>query len=336
MDFVAASSKLAFVLDQLSQYPGLKKEGEGSTFVLCPYHSENTPSARIFHSQESKSPGYLKCYGCGGKGNWDTIAPLLGLKPFVRQKPADEFANLSMLELADRHKKSKDTQEEIEFSPLPKGKKWRGIKTNLLRALGAKICRIKHPEYGWLKPKIYLPVFVNDKLRGYVKARFRKHEEYPSYINSNGPWSKTHGLFPFDFAIKLARKIGSETVVLVEGPRDALRLLQAGIPAMCILGTQSWAANKSKILELAGIETVILLMDGDCAGIDASEKLIAKLESMFTVIELKLWSMKGSPYKDFAHKKDPSKAAKKAGVSLWDPGNCPDWILSKIKSKYFA
>lgn len=336
MDYVETQSKLDFVRTQMQQYAGLKKEQGGSTFVCCPFHSEKTPSFRVFYSDTTQNPGFGKCYGCGEKGGWDKIAPLLGLKPFKRGKPEEEFANFRLLPTGDEEGEDADfIHEEMELSDLPRNKKWREIKTNLLIDLGAKVCRIKSKEYGLLKPRLWLPVYINDELKGYIKARFKKHPDFPSYINAKGPWSKTHGLFPFDYSIKLMKKIGSKTIVLVEGQRDALRLISMGVPALCILGTQSWSDTKAKLLELAGVERLILLMDGDCAGREATKLLKPKVSKMFRIKVLKLWSMKDSPYIQFKDEEYPSKAAKKADVTLWDPGNCPTWIIRKIKRIYF-
>src|SRR6185503_2323141 len=173
-------------------------------------------------------------------------------------------------------------------------KKWRGIKTNLLIKMGAKVCIISKDDYSY--KRLWLPVHINGELRGYIKARFRKDPNFPSYINAKGKWSRTHGLFPFDPAIELMRKLGSKTIVLVEGQRDALRLIAAGIPAMCILGTQSWSDTKAKLLELAGVRRLILLMDGDCAGKEATKLLKPKVSDMFKVVAIKLWALEGSPY----------------------------------------
>lgn len=56
MDYVETQSKLDFVRTQLQQYAGPKKEQSGSVFVLCPFHAESTPSARVFISDTTKSP----------------------------------------------------------------------------------------------------------------------------------------------------------------------------------------------------------------------------------------------------------------------------------------
>lgn len=334
MDYVETQSRLDFVKNQLSMYAGPKKEMGNSVFVLCPWHAEKTPSARVYVTG-SKSPGYTKCYGCGGYGKWDDVAPLLGLQAFKRGRPVAEFASANILPKEDEAVIDGFVHEPMELYDLPKNKKWRGIKTKLLTDLGAKTCRIKSEDYGLLKPRLWLPVYMNGELRGYIKARFRKHPDWPSYINAKGPWSKTHGLFPFDYAVALMKSLKSRTIVLVEGQRDALRLLAAGIPAMCILGTQSWSDTKARMLELAGVRRLILLFDGDCAGKEATELLKPKLTHMFKVKALRLWAMPGSPYKQFRNEENPTKAAKKADVKLWDPGECPDWIVNKIKRVYF-
>lgn len=326
-DYIGGLNKRQFVIDQLHMYGGQKKLGDESSFVLCPYHSEKTPSGRIFHSSTSTNPGHYKCYGCGQSVTWNDVAPKLGLQPYGAQKPKDEYATLNVLQLDDA-----ETEEEIKFSDLPKNKMWRGIETSLLIDLGAKFCRVR-TEWGWSKPKIWLPIYVNSELKGYIKARIKKHAEYPSYINSKGVWSKTHGLFPYDYSVQLMNKIGSRTLVLVEGPRDALILLSRGIPAISILGTQSFTEIKARILELSEAEKLILMMDGDCAGIMATKKIYKLTRDLFDVRVVKLWDLKGSPYRKFKDHDEPSKHAKEEGVSLWDPASCPQWVLDKVKDR---
>lgn len=341
-DFVGTSNKRQFVIDQLRMYSGPKKEmGENSTFVSCPFHAENTPSGRIFHSIDSRSPGFFKCYGCGETAPWNDVAPKLGLKPFSRVAPQEEYANMSLM-LQDDDAETEDeadsnfVAEEMKLKALPRNKVWRGIKTNLLIELGAKVCKVRHPEHGWLVPKIYLPTIINGEVVGYTKARMKKHADYPSYIHAKGSWSKVQGLFPFDYSMALMKELGSKTMVIVEGQRDALRLIQDGIPAVCIMGTNSWGPAKAKLLELAGVSKIVIMMDGDDAGIQATAKIAPSVELMFDVRVIKLWSLKGSPYIQFKDEAEPSKAAKAAGVSLWDPGSVPSWVINKLRNTFFT
>jgi len=224
---------------------------------------------------------------------------------------------------------------------LPRNKKWRTIPTNLLIKLGGKLCRRQY-DWGLADEKmLYFPVMVNGEQEGYFLARLKKSEDpsVPSYLlakkSGSKGWSKSNGLWPFDYAVQMAEELRSKTMVLVEGQRDALRLILNGIPAVCIFGTQSWSDSKAKLLEAAGIDRVLLMFDGDGAGISATKRIKPLIEPWFKIQILKLWSMKCSPYLKFKDHKEPTKAAKKAGVILWDPMNCPQRILDDIKRDYF-
>ena len=130
-------NKLDFVINQINCYSGTKKYINAySCFVLCPFHGERTPSCRIHYAPTSRSPGFWSCYGCGAKGNWDTIAPKLGLKQYQWAKPEPEFARtLTTKVLVETDTNDKD----LVLEPLPPNKIWRTIKTNLLIELGSKL-----------------------------------------------------------------------------------------------------------------------------------------------------------------------------------------------------
>ncbi len=305
-------SRLAFVLAQLSTYAGDKKAvNSESTFVQCPYHTEATPSFRIFHSPASKSPGYGKCYGCGASHPWNEFAQKLGLKGWESAKPSEVFASSLRLE-----EEIKPEKEELTFTDLPRDKVWRSIPTNFMITTGAMKCTNQ-----WGTSMVWMPVNVLGRQRGYLKARLRKEKDKPSYINSKGTWSRDTGLFLYDFVREMYPKL--KTVVLVEGPRDGLRLNYLNIPTISILGTQSWSPRKTRYMELLGVDRVILCMDGDDAGQAAIEKITPLLEPQG--LEVINFSLTGSdsPYHEFADQAEPSKAAKAAGVSLWDPMSMP-------------
>jgi hypothetical protein len=208
----------------------------------------------------------------------------------------------------------------FDFRSLPKNKVWREIATNLLIDIGCK--RIRQYD----EPFIYMPVNVRGEERGYIRARLRKKKDKPSYLNKAGKWSERYGLFPYDYTVRDK----PSCIVLVEGPRDALRLLLLGIPAIAILGTQSWSKRKAQLLELSGAEHVILCFDGDDAGLGA-EKLV--LPSLKPLLDVHLFDLRGkdSPYWKFRNEDEPSKAAKLEGVELWDPGSMPMKKVNQLK-----
>ena len=84
------------------------------------------------------------------------------------------------------------------------------------------------------------------------------------------------------------------------------------------------------MLEFAGVERVVLLMDGDEAG-KAATKLIKTgvdaygneadfkcLGDVFEVKTVRLWTI---------------PIPKKFGDSKLDPGNCPTWILDDVRDR---
>lgn len=325
-DPISQVEKLNHVKEQLRIWSGRKgRTSDNWTFVSCPFHSERTPSGQVFHGPGTRSPGYFRCLGCGHRCHWDELAAAIGVQPFGKQPATDVFS----MRLAI----SEEDEETMKFElhPLPKNKTWRTFDTKFLRSVGIKMMLTE-----WGTRMLYMPVLINGEERGYIKARLKKDPkgERPSYINSKGPWSKTHGLFPFDYAIQMMEDLKSSTMVLVEGPRDALRLLSMGIPALSILGTNTWSQRKAQLLELYGVQQILLMMDGDDAGILASERIAPDVAEVIPVRVIKLWQMKGSPYAEYLKLK--TKEEQKAFKSnLWDPGNCPDRILSKIKHRFF-
>ena len=319
------SRKLDHVIRELGTYSGPKRPGPTSTFVACPFHQENTPSGRVFHAPTTKSPGFFKCYGCGKTAPWDEVAPKLGLKPYQWAKPSEQYA------YALRSRDQVD-ERKLVFYALPADKVWRHIKTNfLLKVVKARMCRVLYPDGVRSQKMLYFPVMVKSELRGYIRARMKKVDGKPSYLNAPGPWSHDYGLFLYDQAVALMERKGWSSIVLVEGPRDALRLLSMGIPAIAILGTQSWSQRKSQLIEMTGATTIILAMDGDDAGLDAVQLIRPLLETMVKIKVFDLTS-KDSPYWQFRDDDHPSKAAKAADVTLWDPGNMPERKVNQLRT----
>ena len=326
------------VLAELQKLSGAK-HGSKFTMILCPYHGEKTASGRILHDYARTGVGRFKCYGCGKSAPWNELAVTLGLEQYGKKmgfhtaetpKLNEELHKNKLLPPARKTVNSGSSDEERYFDLDEynadkagiKNNEWRGFPISFLSdVIGAKLL------YKWNKFYLWLPIKVNQKLKGYINAQIvkSKDKKVPSYINAPGSWVLTHGLFPFDQAIKLMRSKGLSTIVLVEGPRDALRLLHAGIPAVAILGTQSWSDSKARLLEFSEVSTVILLMDGDVAGKTAtrfiatgkrdSELVTKPLRDSFTVNIIRLWNI--------------SLPAGFPDLSI-DPGNMPDKFLLKL------
>ena len=323
----------AFIQDQIRNIGGPKKPGPNSTFILCPFHSEKTPSARVFHNN-----GFFKCYGCGASKPYSEWAHLLGLEKmgkngFPKSGDIPTTPEHRFLDALFSEKKSLTNQRELELLPLDDplakriglSRRWRGFSIDFLDSIGAKIAF----DVDSRRHYVWLPVYVKTKLKGHILAQIKKptSKEIPSYLNASGSWSLKYGLFPFDSAISLMREKNLSTIVVVEGPRDALRLLSLGYPAVSMLGTHSWTDVKSRTLEIAGVDQVVLMLDGDKAGrlatrflktgkrTPTAEPTIKPLREFFKLRTVRLWNIDVSD----DHSEDK-----------YDPGNLPEDMLCKI------
>ena len=328
--------KTDFVKQSLASYSGPKKTMTTYTFVSCPFHSEKTPSCQVKHDQhKNERSGNFRCFGCGAHGSWNLLAEHLGLPLWGKQRvskvPQVSFEGMDSELLGDAPLK-KETLRLFKMGGLAAqyaGIKdsWRGFPLDFLKSVGAKICMVEENRRYY----IYLPVEVKGELRGYIKALPKKVEGLPSYFNAPGKWGAKYGLFPFDYSVKLMKDKRLDYLVLVEGPRDALRLLQEGIPAVSILGTQSWSKSKVRLLEFSGARRIILMLDGDAAGRKATKLLYSgvrkfggtetvvapPLHENFDVQVFKLWEYELLP------------SFKEKG---YDAGNCPRSIIRDLRN----
>lgn len=81
------------------------------------------------------------------------------------------------------------------------------------------------------------------------------------------------------------RKYPGDTITVTEGYFDVMKIYQAGFPACTVLGTNI-SLLQIRQLMLSGIKNVYLMMDPDAAGKSAAQKLHAKLNRFFNVIDL--------------------------------------------------
>lgn len=340
--------EVSLVKEQLALVPGKKKTGSRYTMICCPFHNDRSPSGRVLHDTTRPGIGSFKCFSCSHSTSWNGLAAKLGLKKIKNLDdvvleemgvPKSDFEDLDSNLLGDtKNDAYKHRPERFKQYPLDaknakksglKKKEWRGYNIDWLsEVVGATLSY--DTDYGNIH--VRLPINVNGKERGFIRAQLFKPKEksVPSYINSPGRWSTKYGLFLFDQSLKLMHSLQVKTIVLVEGPRDALRLLRHGIPAMAILGTHSWSDFKLRLLEMAGVTRVVLMFDGEEAG-KAATKLIltgckpnqdapsvTPIRQMFETKVIKLWNM------EIPEDLDEEKL---------DPGNVPESVLDRVKTK---
>jgi hypothetical protein len=241
----------------------------------CP--SLDDPSKRKLEIKKDGSQAH--CWVCDWSGSWDTFAKSQGLQTInSKTRGFSKESYYSTIDLAEHiHKQLLVGDEDnLDETPgtLPAGlipwaqytnQPWRGLSVEFLTSLGARFWNHTHKNY--TTPRILLPFYQRGELVGYTGRRLDA-EKMLKYCNA--PWAVAKKiLYPYDYIAAMSPK----AVCLVEGQIDALNLIQSGIPALCILGTNNWSDNKRSELMRLNVDRVYVCMDGDPAGRMAAAKL---------------------------------------------------------------
>jgi len=300
-----------FLKEQIQRIPGKKISSTKRVFILCPFHQEQFPSGCISIDQSyPRGMGTFRCWGCGKTAAWNEVAEKLGLKKvnghnsLPRHAPKIDLSEVKAALMG----REEDKLDDFDFFEVQED--WRGFDRDFLREVGAKL--IYHDKSGTFS--LWFPVIVNKKQVGFFRARMRKEENQPSYLNKSGGWVKSKGLFPFDYALQLMKKKKLITLVLTEGPRDALRLLSKGIPAVAILGTNNWTDSKMHTIEVSPVKRLVIMMDGDKPGRKATLQIWKMTRLRMKTRIVKLW-----------------RVAEKLGRKI-DPNNAPREVFENLQT----
>ena len=338
-----ADDRVRLVREELNTLPGPKRDLGNKFLICCPYHNDRNPSGIIgLDVNEREGPvGYFHCFGCGKNVKWNDLATHLNLRPFVKPKKLEMSHFPNPKDSRDEFFGSRSELlkfpelDELEFKKKFPFDTWRSVDVNLLEKVGARY--ILHREWNNM-PFVWLPVNIQGKLRGYVKAKIEKpKDDKPSYLNAKAAdgvnWSRKWGLLYFDYAIKLMKKQKLHTMVLCEGPRDSLRYLKRKIPAVSVLGALNWSTNKRELLEDAGVEKLILSFDGDDAGLMATRAVYKNTRHFFDTKYLALWNDR-EPKLDKKGKQMTKELGNGKHKKLWtnelDPFNMPERFVDIV------
>jgi len=275
------------------------RRGSGYWFVACPFHKEKTPSCKVNTKASTKyHVGDFKCFGCGIRGDWGAFSAEANLKgiSFV-----ENFSEYGAVGKVSTREVTEEYDPVMAFDWKKKDGDWRGIPNDTVRAVGGK----KVFSDFFNDTALFLPCSVNGSVLGGITCRLSKGEGL-SYLNTKGIWSK-RSLYPYDHTANMVEALSLDYAVLVEGPRDALRLISYGIPAVAVLGVESWSSFKADLLYAMGISTLVVFSDGDKAGNTLYKKVTASV--LLPTIKVKV------QYGE-------------------DPGNCKESKIKAIKRKF--
>lgn len=314
----------SIISEELEKIPGPTKRTGSNIFICCPFHDDKSPSLSINMSFEAKVRiGTFMCFGCPAKGGWNQLAEKLGLREIADwqhfKSNRDGDASRERRKVVERVRLNNYSIDRLfeevggAVLPWPAEKDWRGYPGKMIeRVEGYMYVDQRNDDRDLM---LVLPVYINGRYRGGVKALQEKPKDGPSYINTGGDWVLDYGLLGYDF-IQKYDLFGCKAVVLVEGPRDWLRMALNKIPACGILGSKMFAERKLMLLMGLGIEKIYTLTDNDSAG-GAMAKLVQKVcEGQIDCEELKL----------------PRKKDDKGKLIKMDPDDAPQSIIDKVKA----
>lgn len=287
--------------------------------ICCPFHGDSDPSLGVVVTNDLRVPlGTWNCLGCGEKGSWNKLAEKIGADSIVSWNTDDTIhgiPNEDYEEMLGTNDLSSlpallRAMRVEEAQPWPAQMDWRGYEGQFLQSIGGMIVNDDRND----GVNLLLPVIVTDKIRGAVRANYAKTKGQSSYYTSKGPWVKKWGLFPYDWTKRLIRTHKLDFVFFVEGPRDALRLLREGIPAVATLGANNFSSMKALLLgNLA--DRVYVLTDNDNGGD-------------------KMWETASPLLKeagiDYRRMKLPKKLDGEGKLIKMDPNSMPMQVLERI------
>ena len=311
------------VVSEISRLPGRRQMAGETIMVCCPFHDDSSPSAGVFVGVGMSIPlGYLHCLGCGTKGHWNQWAPKAGLEeiPDWQIKAASDLVvhgKSSVQEENGTYRRFSTVREMMRavgrpsYLQWPEDVSWRGYNGKILSDLGALLQMPPNADL----PVCFLPVKIRKSYVGGVAGYLEKMEGRTSYLTTRGSWVRDTGLLGFDMTAKLIRQKGLPFVTIEEGPRDMLRMLSEGVPAIAALGANTWSPKKTKLIESLGVEYVYAFTDNDKGG----KKLRTEFKASFAESTVKSRTIRLPEDKD-----------KKGKLIKMDPDNAPQELMEEI------
>lgn len=312
----------AVIVQELSRHLRERLDNKKRVAIPCPFHNETQPSLYINldpNNRKNAIGGYY-CFGCRAKtsthGGWNGLAQKLGLAEISEDSNQVTTYVRREISMEDLHDPDDgwDLDELLSqwncgfWAPWPEHQAWRSVPGWLIRKIGGMLSLDEKYE----QQVCILPQWQDDLLIGAVKARCRVFKKTRlKYLSAPGEWVKTHALFPYHTVQNMLAVRKDRSIFLVEGPRDAIRLIGCGIPALALLGTNNWSEEKRDLLLTLDPDRVFFAFDNDSAGQNAIRLVAPTLKGFATRIRIRF-----------------------KGDGKVDPGNVPLEQIREWKRRY--
>lgn len=294
------------IVDVVSEYVKLRKGGK-DYLGLCPFHKEKTPSFTVSNEKQ-----IFYCFGCHQGGNalnfvmkhdhlsfqeaLEKLAHRYGIKISRRAGTRKPKLIDALTRLAEYYEKGlqrsgfardylkkrgidNDTAAEFRIGysdptrrDLREFLKSTGIPNDIFLSTG--IVRMRDRDiYEMFRGRVIIPILdINNQVIGFGGRTLEK-DGIPKYINSpeSTVFTKRSTLFGID---KTKRHIAeAREVFIVEGYFDFISLYRIGFRN--VVATLGTAVTEDHLMKLRNYaERIILMLDGDEAGIKSSLRLI--------------------------------------------------------------
>lgn len=371
-DFQEVKQRLDIVA-VIEKYTGLTARRSGSNYLLseCPFCRGH----QCFSIKQEEQ--FFKCFQCpGDKTGGDVFTFLSKLKGYDHRSSLEELAREAGYALRSQSSRP-DVKEAImrwakEAWEAPEAKevweylvKERKLSEEILRShdigflhdRSKMTADLKKQGYSYeeirasgILTKGYFDFYrilfgwrgATGSLSGFMAGATRKRL---SELNESGrdpqPKYKTAWGFQADSPYNLydAKRRTDRAVIIVEGVIDCLQMLNIGISNTVALGGTAFKEGYGAALDSTRFERIILMLDSDCAGREATSRIIRQLLNHHPKFSLYVAEIAATDPEDKESLiKDPDELIVKLGPQIMrgilnDPIKAGPWLAISMKGE---
>lgn len=268
--------------DLLELFPsGQRKENSNHIITTCVFCQKEK------HFYINKKTQLFDCKKCGEVGNIFKLLHHMGKLFLLGEFKSIDRTKIKSLSEYKNQDEEVDVYEEPEIRKLPIGFK-KVLRDKYFEGRNLTLQNISKSQIGYtglvpsLKNYVIMPIYEDNKCRGYLARETKNDKNKPRYLNDKGAIFKNL-LGGYDEIVDNKTK----TVILVEGYIDKLSLdnimeldEEDEIKCCCTFGKKISYSQIVKLLR-KGVEKIILIYDYDA--IKEMKKYSLELEKYFKV-----------------------------------------------------
>lgn len=289
--------------------------------MCCPYHNETKPSFGISTSY----PYLFNCFSCGESGELiNLVSYVLGISYLeAYNKILKDYSafDVGLFYEEVEEEDWRDVTEEEIFN-------YRRKRHSYIERRGISDYILQKYEIGYDEETYSITFPVRD-LQGNPLFILKRNVNSKFYhIPKNAPKNKV--LYGLNY---LYGKVNE--VFIVEGPVDVLSCYEAKIPAVALMG-RTLSKHQLKLLQLAGVDKVVLFLDNDEWGVKGNldaYKLISNTPMKVEVVKYPVqWGIDTIDNIDF---KDPNDLLLGGKLKNIETISYLDYYFNLLQSKCY-